>query len=473
MTDPTWKLGAAALSAAYRAGRINPVTVAADLTARIAALNPGLNAYVALADDLADQAAASRVRWAAGQPLSPLDGVPVAVKDNLHVAGLPTTWGSRVLDGPAMADELPVARLRAAGALLVGKTNTPEFAVEGYTSNARFGTTRNPWDPALTPGGSSGGSVAAVAAGLACIAIGTDGGGSTRRPAGHTGLYGLKPSIGRIARGGGLPQILMDFEVIGAFSRELADLTLLYRALAGPNSGDPDSRALPEAPAARQGLRIMSVPLLGTHPCDPQILDAHRALTLRLENLGHHVTEGALPLDLSEIDAFWGHFAQIGLARLAATLPAMQEKASAQYLAMAETGKAVPATALFAALQAVQRLRSECSRLFRDWDVIVMPCAAAQPWPAGESHPEEIAGQPVGPRGHAIYTGWVNAAGHPALAVPAGRDAAGLPIGCQLIGDMGAESQLLDLAATLAAAEKRAWEWPAFALASTEPAKVK
>lgn len=470
MTE-SWTLGAAALSAAYRAGRLDPVTVAEDLAARIAALNPGLNAYVALADDLMAQAEASRARWAAGRPLSPLDGVPVAIKDNLHIAGLPTTWGSHVLNGPAKADELPVARLRAAGALLVGKTNTPEFAVEGYTSNARFGTTRNPWDPALTPGGSSGGSVAAVAAGLACVALGTDGGGSTRRPAGHTGLYGLKPSIGRIARGGGMPQILMDFEVIGGFARELADLTLLYRILAGPDRGDPTSRALPEAPTTRQGLRILSVPLLGSHPCDPQILDAHRALARRLQNLGHHVTEGALPLDLSEIDAFWGHFAQIGLDRLAATLPGMAVKASPQYLAMAEMGRDLPATALFAALQAVQRLRADCARFFSDWDVILMPCAAAQPWPADHSHPEEIAGQKVGPRGHAVYTGWVNAAGHPALAVPAGRDANGLPIGCQLIGDMGAEALLLDLAGALAAAEKRAWKWPAFALGS-EPAEV-
>ncbi|WP_323764142.1 amidase [Marinovum sp.] len=472
MKEPSWKLGAAALSAAYRAGRTDPVTVAEGLTARIASLNPKLNAYVALADDFSEQAAASRLRWSAGQPLSPLDGVPVAVKDNLHVMGLPTTWGSRALDGPAMADELPVARLRAAGALLVGKTNTPEFAVEGYTSNARFGTTRNPWDPALTPGGSSGGSVAAVAAGLACIAIGTDGGGSTRRPAGHTGLYGLKPSIGRIARGGGLPQILMDFEVIGAFARELADLTPLYRVLAGPDRGDPASRSLPEAPTTRQGLRILSVPLLDAHPCDPQILAAHRALVGRLQDLGHHVTEGALPLDLTEIDAFWGRFAQIGLAQIAATLPGMQTKAAPQYLAMAEAGSGVPAVELFAALQAVQRLRTDCSRLFGDWDVIVMPCAAAQPWPADQGHPEKIAGQPVGPRGHAIYTGWVNAAGHPALAVPAGRDAAGLPIGCQLIGDMGAENQLLDLAATLATTEKRTWNWPAFALSSARSAEV-
>ncbi len=471
MAGGFWKLGAADLAAAYREGRADPVAVVADLAARIDALNPRLNAYVALSQDLAEQARASRERHRAGRPLSPVDGVPVAVKDNLHVAGLPTAWGGATFDAVAAEDELPVARLRAAGAILVGKTNTPEFAVEGYTANARFGVTRNPWNPALTPGGSSGGSVAVVAAGLAALAIGTDGGGSTRRPAGHTGLYGLKPGIGRIARAGGLPQILMDFEVVGGFARTIGDLGLLYGVLAGPDRRDPASRSVPAPPAPRDSLRILSVPLLADNPCDPEILAATRDMARRLADLGHHVTEGALPVDLGPIDAFWGGFAQVGLAQLCRAVPRMRARSSPLYLDMADAGAGLPATDLFAAIEAVRVLRSEMSQLFADWDAILMPCAAAQPWPAEETHPDIIDGRPVGPRGHAVYTGWVNASGHPGLAVPAGFDRAGMPIGCQLIGDLGAEALLLGLAGALAAGGP-SWRWPALAGDSADPAQL-
>ena len=345
MTTDLWQRGAADLSAAYLTGETDPREVVSELAGRIEKLNSVLNAYVALAPDLDAQAEASLRRYRENAPLSPLDGVPVAVKDNLHVAGLPTAWGGATFTGTPKEDELPVARLRAAGAILVGKTNTPEFAVEGYTANARFGVTRNPWNPALTPGGSSGGTVSAVAAGLATLGIGTDGGGSTRRPAGHTGLYGLKPTIGRIARAGGLPQVLMDFEVIGPFARSLDDLRLLYGALAGPDRRDPVSRCVPSSMRPDAPLRVLSVPKLGSHPCDPSILSATRNLAEQLAEAGHHVVETDLPLDLAEIDAFWGAFAQIGLAHLRETVPAMR-----QNLARALGATAAPPIAVRPAL---------------------------------------------------------------------------------------------------------------------------
>ena len=146
----------------------------------------------------------SEARWRAGTPLSQLDGVPITVKDNMVVRGMRSTWGSALYsEFMPDADELPVARLRAAGAVIFGKTNCPEFTVQGYTDNLLFGPTRNPWNLALTPGGSSGGAVAAVSAGLCPIALATDGGGSIRRPASYTGLVGLKPSRGRVARAEG------------------------------------------------------------------------------------------------------------------------------------------------------------------------------------------------------------------------------------------------------------------------------
>ena len=462
MSHDFWKMGAAELSAAYLNGNVNPVTVAKELIQRIQRLNPEINAYVAVAPDLLAQAEASQYRYQQQRPASRLDGVPIAVKDNLHVAGLRTAWGGNTFDAIAAEDELPVARLRAAGAVIVGKTNTPEFAVEGYTGNQRFGVTRNPWNTALTPGGSSGGSVAAVAAGLATLAIGTDGGGSTRRPAGHTGLYGMKSGIGCIPRTGGLPQILMDFEVVGSFARNIDDLELLHSLLSGPDRADPASRCIVSADQGLERLRVLSVPILNQHPCDPEILSATRTLAHRLADAGHHVTEDELPIDLTRIDEFWGSFAQIGLANLAETVPRMRGHSQKLYLDLAEAGAKIPAHRLFSALNAVRDLRSAMSRFFADYDVILMPTAAAQPWPAEQTHPTVIDGVNVGPRGHAIYTGWVNAAGHPGLAVPAGFDRSGIPIGCQLIADLGAEQMLIDLAKELAT-QGSSWKWPELA----------
>ena len=180
------------LAAALNADRLTSRALVERCLARIAALDGRFNSFVAL-DEAGSLAAAreSDARLARGAPRSPLEGVPLSIKDSIHVAGLPSTWGSRALaDYRPDIDELPVARLRAAGAIILGKTNVPELTLEGYTSNDLFGVTRNPWNPRLTPGGSSGGAAASVAAGLVPGAIGADDGGSIRRPACHTGLVG-------------------------------------------------------------------------------------------------------------------------------------------------------------------------------------------------------------------------------------------------------------------------------------------
>lgn len=455
-----WMLGIADLAEAYRSGQTNPVEVVAQYRERIRAMDHRLNCYVVLNPDLDHEAAECAARLRKGAARSPLEGVPLALKDNLVARGMAATWGSAVFEGAICeADELPVARLRAAGAIVLGKTNTPEFAIEGYTHNRLVGTTGNAWNPDLTPGGSSGGSVSAVAAGLAAAAIGTDGGGSIRRPAGYTGLCGLKPTIGAIPRAGGLPQVLLDFEVIGGVARSIADLRLLYGAMAGPDAADPVSRRRSIGPERRDRLRILYVPTLADNPCDPGILAACDEAADRLGVLGHAVARGAMPFDLDEITSFWGRFGQVGLARIRSELPAMAQKASPQYLAMADQGDAVGAPELYRALDLVRELRAAASRFFTEHDLIMTPSSAAQPWPAAQPYPLEIDGREVGPRGHAVYTGWVNAAGLPALNLPARRHADGMPVGFQLVGDIFAEEQLLDLGAAYEA-QGEGWCWP-------------
>ena len=209
---------------------------------------------------------------------------------------MPAAWGSRLFEAFVPEhDELPVARLRAAGAVILGKTNVPEFTLEGYTGNLLFGVTRNPWDLGLTPGGSSGGAVASVALGLTPFAVATDGGGSIRRPASHTGLVGLKPSIGRVARDHSFPQILLDFEVVGPIARTVADAAMIYSVIAGPDELDrkllfaqqPNGTADFSAP--RERLRILYVPRFADAPLDREIADSVAAAARQLGELGHDV----------------------------------------------------------------------------------------------------------------------------------------------------------------------------------------
>lgn len=454
-----WQLGVLDLAGAYAAGETDPLAVVDCLLARIERIDPILNTYARLDPGARSAAKESAERIRAGQPRSPLEGVPIAIKDNLAVRDMPAAWGSSVfVDTVCKNDELPVARLREAGAVFLGKTNTPEFAVEGYTASELYGVTGNAWNPSLTPGGSSGGSVSAVAAGLAAAAIGTDGGGSVRRPAGHTGLYGLKPTIGMVARAGGLPQVLLDFEVVGGFARSAADLAALHGALAGPDRRDPESRRADPIPLKRRPLRILYAERIDGNPLDPEIRDSVGAAAESLAALGHEVVCGDLPFDLAALNAFWPRFGQVGIAQLRQALPAMS-RAGAKYLAMADEGDRVTAPDYYAALELVRKLRSEASCAFAEWDAILTPSAAAQPWSASEPFPPEIDGQSVGPRGHAIYTGWVNAAGLPAINLPASPDSRGLPIGFQLVGDRFTEAMLLDLADSWDRAGP-GWTWP-------------
>jgi aspartyl-tRNA(Asn)/glutamyl-tRNA(Gln) amidotransferase subunit A len=421
---------------------------------RVERLDPLLNAFVYLDPEATAAADASDARLRAGRPLGPLDGVPVSVKDNLLVQGCPAAWGSSLYaDYVPDHDEAPVARLRACGAVLMGKTNTPEFSLKTYTDNPVFGATRNPWNLALTPGGSSGGAAAAVAAGLCPLALGTDGGGSIRRPAAHTGLVGLKPGLDRIERGDGFPPLMFDCEVIGPLARTTADARLMFEALAA--HGRTQSKAGP--------LKILVVERFGDAPVEPMLVQRCRQVAADFKALGHVVGAGELPFDIEEPMLAWQALTSASLAWLAEQEPRFAEEASSEFVDQAKGGRNLSGADYVALTQTLFNFRTLTAKAFQDVDVIMTPCVAAQPWPIDRPYPPIIDGQRVGPRGHAVYTAWVNACGHPAIAVPGRPGDDGLPTGVQLVGARGADEILLDLAEAYEAAHPWRLRWPPMA----------
>ncbi len=440
---PPWQLGAVELSQAFADGSLSPVEALESVLDRMHAVQPKINALVACDLEGARAAAgASALRWRRGAALSPLDGVPLTVKDNIPVAGLPCRWGSKLYaDFVPRRDEEPVQRLRAAGAVILGKTNVPEFTLQGYTDNLLDGATRNPWDLALTPGGSSGGAVAAVASGIAPLALATDGGGSIRRPAAYAGLAGLKPSWGAVPRSGGLPEILPDMEVIGAIARSVADLVAMMRIIAGTSAG---SWQAPPAATGRQ--KIVYWRAISGSPVDPQILASVDAAAAALQALGHAVEEQPAPACIANFNqAVWPVLSATGLAAVLQDKAGREAELTPALRNLLAQGRELRATDLFEAQRAVRDMRTELAQRMTGFDLILTPSAAALPWSATESHPGEISGQAVGPRGHAVFTAFANAAGLPGLALPAAPSSRGLPIGLQLIGRHGADAPLLAL----------------------------
>jgi aspartyl-tRNA(Asn)/glutamyl-tRNA(Gln) amidotransferase subunit A len=443
--------------------KVSPVEVLQSVLDRYERVNSAINAVVTLdAQGACDAARASEQRMMRGERLGELDGVPVTIKDNIQVKGLRATWGSELYrDYVPQRDELAVARLRAAGAVIVGKTNTPEFALSGFTDNRLFGPTRNPWQTELTPGGSSGGAVAALAAGIAPLALGTDAGGSIRRPASYAGVVGFRPSTGRIARAYGFPPMAGDFQVIGPAARTVDDVAILFRHLSGPDPIDLISlRAPPQESGAKRPLRIRCVTSLGKAPIEPDIVSSVRDAAAILKALGHEVVDGAAPYDVSNIDEIWGTLSAAGLARVLATYAGWREKIHPSLMPAAERGTSDTGIEYVQALDAVTELRRRMAQEFEKYDVLVTPTCASHPWPIGTPYPKEINGVPVGPRGSALFSTFVNAAALPAISVPVTPSASGIPIGMQLVGRYGADETLLSLAAEFESAQPWASRWP-------------
>ena len=457
--DGLGDLSAAAQAELLRRGEICAVDLADDFIARCAQRNPAINAIVALDQEAARRSAeASDARRRAGAALGPLDGIPVTVKDNLFLAGFRATWGSRLFrDFVPDEDDAGVARLRALGANLLAKTNTPEFALGAHTDNFLFGPTRNPWRLDLTPGGSSGGAVAALAAGIGALAVGTDAGGSIRRPAAYAGVVGFRPSNGRIPRTAGFPPMALDLQAVAPAARSVDDVYLLFRSMAGPDARDRASRCFADYPlpqrldAALPGspARICYVPEVESSAVDRDIRQqAERAARL-LEGGGHRVETGTMPFALADIERIWSTLTAVAVARLAGDSKDALAALQPSNQAAAARGRAVDAQQYAAAVELVQQARRRVDAHFERFDFILSPTSACLPWPVGQAFPQAIDGQPAGPRAGAVFSTFANVAGIPAVSVPVGIGDGGLPVGVQLAGRFGADLQVLALARQL------------------------
>jgi aspartyl-tRNA(Asn)/glutamyl-tRNA(Gln) amidotransferase subunit A len=450
-------LTAEALAAAYRAGTLSPVEVAAAVLDRIERLNPKINAFLFVDRDGAlTMARESEARLRAGRARGPLDGVPVTIKDLLDVKGLPTTSGSAVYRGViADADSIVTERLRAAGAVILGKTNTPEFGLIPTTENELGDACRNPWDTARTPGGSSGGAAAAAAAGLGPLHVGTDGGGSIRIPAALCGVFGLKPTYGRVARSGlsGMPM----FSHTGPITRTVADAALMLDAIAGPDPRDvtameeqpPRFREALGAPLGSPRVAFWAKPW--DSPSDPEIERLVGEAARRFASLGCRVEEAG-----PETEPWRRTFLTIIFAdeyTLGGHLMADHKDELAPYTRRTfEMGAKVTVPEYSGALRALERFRYAVARFFDDYDLLLMPVTAVPAYLIGQP-PNQIGGQEVDPLGSAFpFTAPFNLTGNPAASLPCGFTAAGLPVAIQVVGRRGDEIGVLRACAAFEAA---------------------
>lgn len=439
------------IAVAIKEGRL---TAAESVDAAISSIelaNPALNAIVRFDAAWArEQARLIDQRVRSGERLA-LAGIPIVVKDNIWIEDRNISQGSRLFaDFIAPRDAIAVARAKAAGAIIVGIGNCPEFACKGQTNSPLHGPTRHPLDPSLTPGGSSGGNAAAIAAGLVPIGLGTDGGGSGRRPPAHTGTVGFKPSFGAIPYGPGFPEPFWNIAVIAPMARTVADTKLLFDVVAGQDLSDPDSIVLAtgEARPARD-LRVAYAPRLGFDvPVDDDVATAIERGIEALRANGWKITRAApdWPKGLSEADLM--PFQMAGLAALhGSAFETTPELFDLDVGRQIEQGLRMTGAQVGRALETGQIIRRTLAQFFTAHDILLCPTAPCVAWSIDRLGPSDIGGVEVTPRGHAVFTPFFNHGLAPAISIPCGRGRARLPVGLQLSSRRGADHQLLAAAA--------------------------
>lgn len=445
---PAWRL-----AELIRRREVSPVELIDLMLGRISTLNPKLNAYLAVTGDEARaQARAAEKAVMAGGELAPLHGVPISIKDYYHVRGVTTTMGSltsvRSVPGE---DSAVVERVRRAGAIILGKTNTSEFGLSFITENRLGDSCRNPWNTTCTSGGSSGGTAAAVAAGLGPLGIGGDFGGSVRVPAAFCGIFGLKPTHGRIPN---YPStgVLEPFADIGPLARAVRDGALLLDIIAGPDRRDPYS--IRQKPAGFveachqeiKGLRLAWSPDLGFARVDPEVRDTAKKAALAFQSLGCSVEEVALCpgeflpaynlVIVADHYAAYRHLLENEAGRL---MPYVKS--------ILEHGQRATAAQYSTALSRLRRFRMYMLDFCQGYDLLLCPTAAVPAFPIGQ-RPRTIDGHQVeAVWGPIPFTPAFNITGQPAASVPCGFSAQGLPVGLQIVGRWGEDATVIRAAA--------------------------
>jgi aspartyl-tRNA(Asn)/glutamyl-tRNA(Gln) amidotransferase subunit A len=441
------------MAAAIKAKKLSPVEVVDAVLARIDRLNPTLNAYCTVTHDAARAAAkAAEAAVMRGDDTGILHGVPVSIKDLIMTKGVRTTWGSKMFEQFVPEEDAPVVeRLKGAGAIVLGKTNTPEFGFKGVTDNPVFGPTRNPWSLVHTPGGSSGGGAAAVAAGLGPLAVGTDGGGSIRIPCSCCGLIGLKPTLGRVAAAptyGGLETL----SHTGPMTRMVRDGALMMNAIVGPDPRDLSSLPadgtdyVAEIGRGVQGLRLAWTPDWGYTPVDPEVRRMTEAAAKRFTQAGCRLDDANPGFQNPEarfLVVFTGSMA----ARLGDKLPEWRDRFDPGLVQLLEEGAKHSAVQFVNAANWRRTLSDTFAKFFARYDLLLTPTLAAPPLPLGVDYYEEIGGHKVNPPGWLAFTYPINMTGYPAATVPCGWTTAGLPVGLQIIGPRFADALVLRAAA--------------------------
>lgn len=454
----------AELVQAYRHRTLSPVEATRAVLDRIAALDGNLNAFRLVDDELALMAARqSEARWAKGEPLGSMDGVPGSVKDVLLTRGWSTLRGSRtVVPDQSWDEDAPVvARLREEGAVLLGKTTTPEFHWKTVTDSPLTGVTRNPWNPERTPGGSSGGAAVAVAAGMGAFALGTDGGGSIRVPCAFCGVFGLKPTFGRVPLYP--PSPFGTLAHVGPITRSVLDGANLLTAIARPDVCD--WYALPYdgrdyrigLETGVRGLRVAVSLNLDNAQTDPTVADRVWAGASRLVELGARVEEASPRLASPQptFEALW----YAGLERVVSRVPADKRGLiDPGLLQAAEAGRRLTRSNYLDAVRAREELGMNMNRFHETYDLLITPAVPIMPFGLGKEVPDR-----------AVYRRWIewtpfsypfNLTKQPAAVVPCGLADDGLPVGLQIVGPLYAEALVLRASRALEASQPGMWSIP-------------
>ena len=447
--DPLCRLTSRDLHDGFASGALSPVEVATAALDRAETIDAKFNAFTRI-DRVAALAAAtaSEKRWRDGEPLSLVDGVPTTIKDIVSVKDWPIRFGSLSTDAtPCAADAPAVVRLRDAGVTFLGLTTTPEFGWKALTDSPFSGITRNPWNPTMTPGGSSGGAAVAAATGAGVFHLGTDGGGSIRVPAAFTGVTGIKPTYGRVPA---YPASAYGTVAhLGPMTRGVADTQAMLDIMSGTDPSDwlqgpAELRSLDHEAARFQGARIgyWSTPPCGT--LDPEIAATVDDVVRQLEGLGAVVEPIDLP-DIDVLDTFNVLWYSGGASRLASLSPEARARVDPNLLAMATIGETFSAVRYVKAMGARADFGLAMDRLMSRFDLIVSPATAISAFEVGNEIPPGS--------GLNCWIEWagfsfpINLSQQPACTVPCGQTAGGLPIGLQMIGARGADGAVLAYAA--------------------------